>query len=126
MLRIVRAVARVQAARPCVAAVRAAHAVALPARLAGVAARPLAAARPSVAAAQWGSFRSSALAASEDDAPARDAERTNQVRRGGCCMLHVALGWLRCARQRADARSATALRRSSSAATCRSAWTARS
>lgn len=89
MLRIVRAVARVQAARPCVAAVRAAHAVALPARLAGVAARPLAAARPSVAAAQWGSFRSSALAASEDDAPARDAERTNQVRRGGCCMLHV-------------------------------------
>ena len=84
MLRIVRAVARVQAARPCVAAVRSAHVVALPARLAGVAARPLAAARPSVAAVQWSGFRSTALAAADGEAPARDGERTNQVRAGGC------------------------------------------
>ena len=82
MLRIVRAVARVQAARPCVAAVRSAHVVALPARLAAVAARPLAAARPGVAGVQWGGFRSTALAAADGDAPSRDQERSNQVRAG--------------------------------------------
>jgi hypothetical protein len=126
MLRIVRAVARVQAARPCVAAVRSAHVVALPARLAAVAARPLAAARPGVAGVQWGGFRSTALAAADGDAPSRDQERSNQVRAAVVGRLAACPRRFSVSPRAADARTSLCFGRSSSAATCRSPWTARS
>jgi hypothetical protein len=70
------------AARPCAVAARGVVSFA-PLRVLAPAARPLAA-RVAPAAPQWSGFRSSALAASDGEAPARQQEdRANQARHAG-------------------------------------------